>query len=110
MTNTQEQDTNAITRQTPEELSEQDMQAVNGGGKVGNAKAMLDEVLRRPSPSSSSSSFGIGRMHEGPTPTPATGEKKRWTVASKAEAAAMGTGSATSFTVGLTAGALENKL
>lgn len=111
MTDTQEQDTSAISHQTPEELSEQDMQAVNGGGKIGNPQQMLEDVLKYPSRRSSSSlsSLGIGRMHEG-YPTPATEEKKGWSQASKAEAAAIGTGSATSFTVGLTAGAIENKL
>jgi hypothetical protein len=33
MTDTNEHNTNAITYQTPEELSEQDMQAINGGGQ-----------------------------------------------------------------------------
>lgn len=116
MTNTQEQDTNTVTRQMPEELSEQDTQAVNGGGKVGNPLNMLNDVLRHPrtpslSPSSSSSSsmssLGLDRMHEG-YPTP--GEKKRWSQADKAEAAAIATGSATSFAVGLTATAIQNKL
>ncbi len=71
MTDTNEHNTNTITRQVPEELSEQDMQAVNGGmPKVGNPQAMLEDVLRHPSPSSSSSSLGIGQMQEG-YPTPA---------------------------------------
>ncbi len=68
MTDTNEHNTNTITRQVPEELSEQDMQAVNGGmPKVGNPQAMLEDVLRHPSPSSSSSSLGIGQMQEGAT-------------------------------------------
>jgi hypothetical protein len=40
----------------------------------------------------------------------ATGKKRGWSTASKAEVAAIGTGSATSFTVGFGAMAIENKL
>jgi hypothetical protein len=112
MTDTQEQDTNAITRQPPEELSEQDMQAINGGAKFGNPQAMLEEALGPFSPSS-----GIGRMDEraiqanqANQANQATGKKRGWSTASKAEVAAIGTGSATSFTVGFGAMAIENKL
>jgi len=62
MTDTNKCNANTITHQTPDELSEQDMQAVNGGGKVGNPQQMLDEILAHPSPSSSGS-YGLRQMH-----------------------------------------------
>jgi hypothetical protein len=108
MTNTHEKDTNESHHLLPEELSEQDMQAVKGGAKFGDPQAMLDEAR---GPFSPSSSFGMGRM-EGSVPVaaPKTGAgESRFTLGASAKAETMATitGTGAAFGVGFTSSATK---
>jgi hypothetical protein len=111
MMNTSEKDTNDIIPQAPEELSEQDMQAVNGGAKIGNPMEMLNDVLRNPrtpgrtpplSRSSSMNSFGIREMHE-TNGTPVRGSQLG--PSARAEIAATVTGTVAAYGVGFVSSA-----
>jgi hypothetical protein len=106
MTDKNKHNTNAITHQILEELSEQDIQTINGGVKFGIPQKMLDAHASM-SPSSSSGSYGTRQLfeeHEVP-PTKQSGMLDKLTSNhAKVFSAQVGGGALGSFVVGTASG------